>query len=134
MTELPNSELIEKLAAKLAARGQRTGSAAILHAEGGDNWAGGSIFVDGPRAIEWISPDNGELQLIMRLWDRTPANKKWRGITMLVIGDEFRIEFDYGEGWSEDEDEGDRRLPIVRAHFGDKPIYYPPLEDAGSRQ
>ena len=130
MTDLPNSELIGELAEKLAIVGRRAGSPVLFYAEGGDNWAGGSIFVDGPKAIEWVSPRDGELKLVMRLWEDAPAEKKWRGIVVFVDGDEFRAEFDYGEGWSPDEDEGDRREPIVRAHFGEKPIYYPPLEGA----
>lgn len=130
MTDQPNPGLIEELVRHLRPIGRRLGSAVIFCAETGDNWAGGSIFVDGSKVIEWISPANGELQLVMDLWEESPSDKKWRGITIFVDGDEFRTEFDYGEGWSEEEDEGDRRIPIVRAHFGDKPIYYPPLEGA----
>lgn len=129
-TDLSGSDLIQELVGRFRPISRRMGKPVLFYAEGDDNWAGGSIFVDGPKMIEWISPANGELPLVMRLWDEAPVDKKWRGITMFIDGDEFRTEFDYGEGWSEEEDEGDRWLPVVRAHFGDKPIYYPPLEGA----
>ena len=63
MTEFPNPNLIEGLARQIRLIGRRNGKAVILYAEAGDNWAGGSIFVDGPKMTEWISPANGELQL-----------------------------------------------------------------------
>jgi hypothetical protein len=131
MTRADEAKLIESLAQVLAEIGDRKNSKVLLYAEAGPGWAGGSIFFARPDTIVWNSPGDVAISAIVRrLWASAPVGKKWRGMTMLVEGKRFRTEFDYGEGWSPDEDEGDRREPIVRAHFGDKPIYYPPLEGA----
>ena len=125
------ARLVRNLAEKLAEIGARENSKVLLYAEAGPGWAGGSIFFARPDAIVWNSPGEAGLSRTLRnLWSAAPAGQKWRGVTMIVEGDSFRTEFDYGESWKADEDEGDRREPIVRAYFGDKPIYYPPLEGA----
>ncbi|MBS0505451.1 MAG: hypothetical protein JSS55_16970 [Proteobacteria bacterium] len=126
--EIEAARILENLANELA-KIRPMGNAQILfYAEAGDNWSGGSIFYERGGQVQFEGPSNDIFILVEDLWFEAPSDKKWRGITIFVDGDEFRTEFDYGEGWSEEEDEGDRRIPIVRAHFGDKPIYYPPIE------
>lgn len=132
MDRTDEARLIRDLARSLSVIGEGENSPILFYAEAGPAWSGGSIFVSRPDQIVWISPSGEEdpLDIVMRLWDAAPTDKKWRGITVVIDGDSFRTEFDYGESWLSDEDEGDRREPIVRAYFGDKPIYYPPLEGA----
>jgi hypothetical protein len=123
--------LINQLAQRLAEIGFHENGPVLLYAEAGPAWVGGSIFVSYADRIEWMSiREDDPLDIAIQLWEAAPNDKKWRGVTMVIDGDSFRTEFDYGENWSPDEDEGDRREPIVRAYFGDKPIYYPPLEGA----
>lgn len=124
------TKFIESLAKALSGLRKQETDPILFYAEAGDNWAAGSIFIPAAARIDFELPSNEIFILVENLWFEAPADKKWRGITMFIDGDEFRTEFDYGEGWSDDEDEGDRRIPIVRANFGDKPIYYPPLEGA----
>ncbi|NNM77230.1 hypothetical protein HJG53_09975 [Sphingomonas sp. ID1715] len=122
---------IEALAEKLADIGERERSDVLLYAEAGDNWAGGSVFVQTEEAIVFEDSDDPDvLTDVMELWNATPADKKWRGMILFVSDGRFKAEFDYGEGWNEAEDEGERREPIVRRFFGDKPIHYPPLRGA----
>lgn len=131
MTIAEAAQLTEALATKLAILSDRENGKVVLYAEAGPAWMGGAIFVGRADAVDWHSPaDTGVSDLVMELWAVAAPDKKWRGMTMIVSGDKFRVEFDYGENWSPDEDESDRRESIVRAHFGDKPIDYPPLEGA----
>jgi hypothetical protein len=126
------ANLLTVLAQRLAEIGAAESAPVLLYAEAGPAWVGGSIYLSHPDRIEWIDArDADPLNIVLRLWEAAPSDKKWRGVTVFVEGDRFRTEFDYGENWNPDEDEGDRRGPIVRAYFGDKPIHYPPLE--GSR-
>lgn len=131
MSRTGEAKQIEQLAERLAEISVSENSPVLFYAEAGPAWAGGSIFVSKPTRIEYVDVEGGDpLDIVISLWEAAPPNQKWRGLTMFVSGDKFRTEFDYGESWKADEDEGDRREPIVRAYFGDKPIYYPPLEEA----
>jgi hypothetical protein len=132
MTADEEARLIGAIADAIAYAGVRRDGDALLYAEAGRNWVGGSLFIDHPAVIEWVSPSDYHIgRLLMRLWDSAPDTKKWRGLTMAVGENLFRTEFDYGEGWLEDQGEGDRREAIVRRFFGDKPIIYPPLDGDG---
>jgi len=124
------SNLLEELARELADIREGEKSGVLLYAEAGPGWAGLSIYTSSDNSIVWHSPPNEVSDLIMMLWNVMQSHEKWRGMTMFVAHNRFRTEFDYGEGWNEEEDEGDRREPIVREFFGNKPIYYPPLEGA----
>ncbi|GAO40794.1 hypothetical protein SCH01S_51_01270 [Sphingomonas changbaiensis NBRC 104936] len=131
MDKRVEADLVNELAERVAKLSFAENAPVLLYAEAGRAWVGGSIFASYPDRIVWLDVrEDDPLDVVMHLWEIAPPDKKWRGITLLVNGNEFRTEFDYGEGWSPDEDEGDRREPIVRAYFGDKPICYPPLEGA----
>ena len=131
MSKAEEARLIKEIATALADLGDRERSDVLLYAEGGRAWMGGSIFTTREDTIVWHSSGETDVSdLVMDLWAAAPPGNKWRGMTMFVSGDDFRTEFDDGESWKADEEEGDRREPIVRAYFGDKPIYYPPLEGA----
>lgn len=132
MSLADEARLLETIAIKLAEVGEDETSDVLFYAEAGAAWAGGSIFVSDGERIHWV--DAGEenpLDLVMQLWTNAPQDKKWRGMTMIVSGDKFRVEFDYGENWSPDEDESDRREPIILRFFGNKPICYPLLDWVG---
>lgn len=131
MNRRTEGDLVKELAHRLAEISFAENAPVLLYAETGPAWVGGSIFVSYPDRIAWLDvSEDDPLDMVLHLWEVVPSDKKWRGITVLVEGNRFRTEFDYGENWSSDEHEGDRREPIVRAYFGDKPIYYPPLEGA----
>lgn len=131
MNRRMEADLVKELARCLTEISFAENAPVLLYAEAGQAWVGGSIFVSYPDRIAWLDVhEDDPLDIVLRLWEVMPSDKKWRGMTMFLDGDNFRTELDYGEGWSPDEDEGDRREPIVRAYFGDKPIYYPPLEGA----
>lgn len=126
------ARLIGAIADAIAYSGVRRGGDALLYAEAGWNWVGGSLFVDHQTVIEWISSSDYHIDdLVLRLWMSAPDTKKWRALTMAVGEKLFRTGFDYGEGWSEDQGEGDRREAIIRRFFGDKPIVYPSLDGDG---
>jgi hypothetical protein len=124
--------LIGAIADSLAYLGVRLGGNALLYAEAGQAWAGGSVFIEHPDMVEWVrTGDHDVLDSVIRLWEHAPDAKKWRALTMLVGQEEFRTEFDFEEAWNEEEDEGDRRVPVVLQFFGDKPIVYPAWDEEG---
>jgi hypothetical protein len=132
VSKAEEARLIELIAIELAEIGRRENSDVLFYAEAGAGWMAGSVFFSRSDTIVWNSPNDADLGLLVRkLWFAAPEGPgRWKGMTMTVSGDKFRVSFDYGEDWNNGDDEGDRREPIVRAHFGDKPIYYPPLEGA----
>jgi hypothetical protein len=131
VTMIEEARLVESIAMQLAEIGDREDSDILLYAEAGRGWMGGSIFFARSEVVVWHSPGGTEIPtLVKKLWTLAPQDKKWRGMTMTLSGDKFRIEFDYGETWLKDETANDRREPIVRAYFGDKAIHYPPLKGA----
>jgi hypothetical protein len=123
--------VVETLAEELATIGSRENSRVLLYAEAGPGWMGGFIFFERADTVVYESPATTDIpDLVMELWSAAPDDRKWRGLSIFLDGERFRAELDYGEGWSKDEDDGDRRAPIVRAYFGEKPIRYPPLDGA----
>ncbi len=128
-----DARLIGSIADAVAYAGVRRGGDALLYAEAGPGWVGGSLFIDHPSEIEWVNPEHYHIgDLVLRLWTSPPDAKRWRALTMIVGEKVFRTEFDYGEGWSDEQDESDRREPIVRRFFGDKPIVYSALDGDGT--
>jgi hypothetical protein len=132
MTTEDDARLIGSIADAIAYLGVRRSGDSLLYAEAGENWVGGSLFINHAVVIEWLSLSDYHIDdLVLRLWMSAPDTKKWRALIMVVGENLFRTEFDYGEGWSEDHNEGDRREAIVRRFFGSKPIAYPRLDGDG---
>lgn len=122
-------DTLRDIAALVSDIANEHGTRALLYMEAGLGWVGGSLFVERKEYVDWVSPRQIS-EPVRRLWGALPADEKWRGMILFVSDGQFKAEFDYGEGWNEEENEGDRREPIVRRFFGDKPIHYPPLEGA----
>ena len=124
-----DARMIGAIADAVAYVGNQRGGDALLYAEAGPGWVRGSLFIDYPELIEWVNPAAHHIsELVLRLWTAAPDAKKWRALTMIVGEQIYQTESDYGEGWTDEEDESDRREPIVLRFFGDKPVFYPTLD------
>ena len=124
-----DARMIGAIADAVAYVGNKRGGDALLYAEAGPGWVRGSLFIDYPEFIEWVNPAAHHIsELVLRLWTAAADAKKWRALTMIVGQEIYRTELDYGEDWSDEQDEGDRREPIVSRFFGNKPVDYPMLD------
>lgn len=102
----------------------------LLYAEVGQNFVRPSIFKNLPDRIVYRDPDLRDLgDALLDLWEAQDSRRRWEEIEYLVRDGKFDAAFTYPEEIDREEDPFDRRDRIVRRHFGDKPIVYPPTSD-----
>jgi len=90
-----------------------------------------SIFKNLGNHILYRRPDLDKLgDALLDLWEAQDTEPRWSEIEYLVENGKFTATFTYpDEIDTEEVDALDRRDLIVRRHFGDKPIVYPPWPD-----
>jgi hypothetical protein len=93
-----------------------------------------SIFKNLGNNIAYRRPDLDRLcPVLLDLLDAEEPANRWAEIEYLVKGGAFQVTYTYADEIDPDEDTFVRRDRIVKRHFGDKPIVYPPFppEDDG---
>lgn len=86
-----------------------------------------SIFKNRGNSIVYRDPDLDRLgDALLNLWDAEESENRWAEIEYLVSGDRFEVAYTYAEEIDPEEDPFERRDRIVKRHFGDKTIVYPP--------
>lgn len=106
----------------------------LLYARLASNMVAPSIFKNRGNTIVYRRPDLDRLgDALLDLWDAEEPEKRWAEIEYLVQGNRFEVIYTYADEIDPEEDNFERRDRIVRRHFGDKPIVYPPFppEDDG---
>jgi hypothetical protein len=99
----------------------------LLYAEVDDNYVAPSIYKNTPDQIVYRHPDLRDLgDALLDLWRAQTGNARWEEIEYVVRDGKFDATFTYPEEIDRGEDPMDRRDRIVKRHFGDKPIFYPP--------
>ena len=99
----------------------------LLYAELDRNMVAPSIFKNLGNQILYRRPDLDRLgDALLALWEAQDSNDRWAEIEYLVRDGRFHVIYTYPDEIDPDEEPLDRRTRIVRAHFGDKPIVYPP--------
>ena len=101
----------------------------LLHAEVDFNMVGSSIFKDLGNHILFRDPNTELTYALLDLWALSDPGKRWSEIEYLIRNGRFEVSFTYPEDLDPGEDPGDRRDRVVRRHFGEKPIHYPPPDD-----
>jgi hypothetical protein len=101
----------------------------LLFARVAEGMVAPSVFHDDDDQItfQWASPDL--MDPLLDLWGLADPDKRWAEIEYVVRDGAFEVHLTYPEDIDPDEDSLDRRTRIVKRHFGDKPIVYPPLPD-----
>lgn len=100
----------------------------LLYARVALNMAAPSIFKNRGNNILYRSPDLNRLGEALRdLWEAEEPDHRWAEIEYLVRGNTFEVAYSYADAIDPEEDTFIRRDRIVRRHFGDKPIVYPPF-------
>jgi hypothetical protein len=104
----------------------------LLYAEVEPGVVSQSIFKDGGANIiyRWIlSPTLTDA--LMDLWEVEDSKKRWAEMEYVIHDGTFHAHFTYPDEIDKKEDHFERRDRIVKRHFGDRPIVYPPLPPQG---
>lgn len=100
----------------------------LLYARLDHNWVAPSIYKDRGNHLVYRWPDLNQLGgALLNLWNAQDADDRWAEIEYMVRDGRFTATYTYPDDIDPEEDESERRDRIVRRHFGDKPIEYPPL-------
>ena len=100
----------------------------LLYARLASNMVAPSIFKNRGNSILYRHPDLDRLgDALLDLWGAEEPDNRWAEIEYLVRGDTFEVAYSYADAIDPEEDTFVRRDRIVRQHFGDKPIVYPPF-------
>ena len=128
---MPNSEteqLLNEIGQLLAEDTAYPLDGTLLHAELDRNYVAPSIFKDLGDHILYRTPDLDTLgDALLDLWEAQDSKLRWREIEYVVRGDQFEAQFTYPDAIDPEDDPLERRRRIVKKHFGDKPIVYPPM-------
>lgn len=78
------------------------------------------LYRDLPLGLDPIS------SALLDLWDAQDSDDRWEHIEYVVRGGRFDVTYTYPDAIDPEEDWIEQRDRVVRRHFGDKPIVYPP--------
>lgn len=101
----------------------------LLYARVEEGMAAPSIFKNLGNQILYREPDLSPLcDALFDLWYAEDPDKRWAELEYVVRDATFTATYGYDK-IDPEEDTFERRDRVVRRHFGDKPIVYPPWED-----
>ena len=100
---------------------------AFLYAEAGDGMVAPSLFKDVGSTVRFVSALHELAPPIQDLWYAAEGEKKWVALFLTIQGNQFDARFQYAEDW-DNASEVERRDRVLAAKYGNKTIYYPPLE------
>ena len=99
----------------------------LLYAELDRNYVAPSIFKNLGNHILYRRPDLDRLgSALLDLWEAQDSDDRWAAIEYVVRDGRFDVTYTYPDAIDPEEDPMERRDRVVRRHFGDKPIVYPP--------
>lgn len=100
----------------------------LLYAQVDSNFVAPSIFKNSGNSVIYRYPDLDRLGgALLELWEAEEPKNRWEEIEYRVQDDKFEVAYTYADEIDPDEDTFERRDRVVKRHFGDKPIVYPPL-------
>jgi hypothetical protein len=85
-----------------------------------------SLYADIDDSVLWKDMSPGMMELLFDLWYSTPTEKRWIAFSMAIRDGQFATTFHYSDSVIPGEEVEDRNRTVVKTHFGDKPIRYPP--------
>ena len=110
----------------------------LLYAQLATNMVGTDIFIERGNHVEYSWTRDGLTYPLLDLWEEEEPGKRWAEMEYLLRNGKFTVTFTYPDEVDPDEDfdvHFARRDRIVKRHFGDKPIVYPPMpNDDGVQQ
>lgn len=109
----------------------------LLYAQVEDNMVGPATFIERGNHVEYSRTGDSLTYPLLDLWEEEEPGKRWAEMEYLLRNGKFTVTFAYPDEINSDEDfdvHFARRDRIVKRHFGDKPIIYPPMPDDGAQQ
>lgn len=102
----------------------------LLHAEVDQGYVSPSIYNDLGDHAFYRQPDLDRLgDCLLHLWETYPSDKRWAEMLYVDRGKAFEANFIYPEELDPKEWPMERRERLVKAHFGNRPVVYPPWEN-----
>lgn len=123
------SEFYNAIGQEIAAIIGKNPDGAYAYVEAEEMMLSPSLFHDVGNRVVYYSPSSELCEAIWDLWYAEPEEKRWATMHYEIADGQFSVEFGYEENADPEELSMDRRDRILKARYGDKPIYYPPPED-----
>ncbi len=122
-----HEELLLDVAKALAEDKEYPIDGTLLYAMLDYNMVGPSIFKESENHIIYRWPDLNRVgNALLRLWEAQADERAWSEIEYLIRDGKFEVTYTYPDEIDPEESWEDRRDRVVKRHFGDKPIVYPP--------
>jgi hypothetical protein len=124
-------DMLNEIGQYVANRLGKTPDDIFVYIEAGDQVYGGAIFENLADKVIYhqYGDDDGFGDIVLRLWDIAPPDKKWSVLLYDIKDGKFDAEFIYTDDMDKDVYEHDYREDALVARYGDKPVIYPPMED-----
>ena len=127
-------ELLKNIGTLLAMDENYPIDGTLLYADVETDAVAASIFKDRGNHILYRRDGVRFCDPLLDLWEETDPNRRWAEIEYLIRDGKFEVTYTYPDQIDPKEEPLDRRDRIVRRHFGDKPIVYPPWDDEETQQ
>jgi hypothetical protein len=102
----------------------------LLHARVDRRMVGPSIFKDMGDHLVYRDPDLRRLgDCVLDLWEAFEPRKRWAQMEYVIRDGRFDVKFIYPHEVPKNEYWNDTREEMLKRHFGNKPVVYPPLSD-----
>jgi len=99
----------------------------FLYVEFGPGWIGPSVFKAEGSAVRNFECNRELYRLLGDAWHTAPEGKRWSVLEYGIKDGKFSVAFRYPEEVDvESAFDASRRRAALLAHYGDKPVIYPP--------
>ena len=132
MASTETERLLNEIGQLLADETEHPLAGILLYAQVATNVVGTDIFIESGNHVEYSCTGDSLTYPLLDLWEEEEPSKRWAEMEYLLRNGKFTVTFTYPDGIDRDEDFdafAARRESIVKRHFGDKPIVYPPMPD-----
>lgn len=105
---------------------------AFLYVEIGEGWVSPSVFKDEGDVVRYYDSDSETLSDMLmeaRYLESDEPNMRWSVLEYAVTGKKFHVSLKYPDEVHVETFDHERREAALRAHFGDKPVVYPPMPE-----
>ena len=124
-----STRLLDLIGQTVISLNPKLDASVLLYAQLATNMVDDILLVDQVADVLGFFPEEDKLMsLLLDLWEEEPVERRWAEIEYLVRDGRFTATFTYPEEIDPEEDDFDRRMRIIRKHFGDKPLVYAPDE------
>ena len=102
----------------------------FLYLEIEEGSIGISVFKDEGNRLVWIEMDDNKLvDLLFDAWCAEKPDRRWASMEYQIKNNRFTTEFKFPDEVNVRDYSGAQREKVLRARFGDKPVYYPPWDE-----